>query len=100
MLPVFSKSNLDEDFQDYLERARTWHQMTVTAQVGLGANNYTETVNTVISSTSTALSMVLRLYELSSGSDDDWNEYCFDSDQVSLSAYKSALNRSMLVNGF
>ncbi|XP_046547965.1 uncharacterized protein LOC124257873, partial [Haliotis rubra] len=27
-----SKSNLDEDFQDYLERARTWHQMTVTAQ--------------------------------------------------------------------
>ncbi|XP_067661035.1 tetratricopeptide repeat protein 28-like [Haliotis asinina] len=33
-----SKSNLDEDFQDYLERAKTWHQMTITAQANEALN--------------------------------------------------------------
>ncbi|XP_041369335.1 tetratricopeptide repeat protein 28-like [Gigantopelta aegis] len=27
-----AKSNLDEDFEDYLERAKTWHEMTIVAQ--------------------------------------------------------------------
>ena len=32
-LIIFSRSNLDENFKGYLERAKTWHQMTVVAQV-------------------------------------------------------------------
>lgn len=32
-LSEFSRQDLDENFRDYLERAKTWHQMTVVAQV-------------------------------------------------------------------
>ena len=30
---TFSATNLSEDFTDYIERARSWHQTTVEAQV-------------------------------------------------------------------
>ena len=30
---ICSKSNLDENFEDYMERAKTWHEMTIVAQV-------------------------------------------------------------------
>ncbi|XP_053380746.1 tetratricopeptide repeat protein 28-like isoform X2 [Mercenaria mercenaria] len=35
-----TRSDLDENFKDYLERAKTWHQMTVVAQANESLNEY------------------------------------------------------------